>query len=43
MILDDRSRNGVHVNGKRVSEAPLADGDIIVCGHVTLRFVERVS
>jgi pSer/pThr/pTyr-binding forkhead associated (FHA) protein len=41
VILDDRSRNGVHVNGKRVSEAALADGDIIVCGHVTLRFVER--
>jgi pSer/pThr/pTyr-binding forkhead associated (FHA) protein len=41
VILDDRSRNGVHVNGKRVSEAPLTDGDIIVCGHVTLRFVER--
>ena len=41
VILDDRSRNGAHVNGKRVSEAPLADGDIIVCGHVTLRFVER--
>jgi pSer/pThr/pTyr-binding forkhead associated (FHA) protein len=41
VILDDRSRNGVHVNGKRVSEAVLADGDTIVCGHVTLRFVER--
>ena len=41
VILDDRSRNGVHVNGKRVSEADLRDGDVIVCGHVTLRFVER--
>ena len=41
MILDDRSRNGVHVNGARVSEAALNDGDIVVCGHVTLRFVER--
>jgi pSer/pThr/pTyr-binding forkhead associated (FHA) protein len=40
VILDDRSRNGVHVNGKRVSEADLHDGDTIVCGHVTLRFVE---
>jgi pSer/pThr/pTyr-binding forkhead associated (FHA) protein len=40
VILDDRSRNGVHVNGKRVSEAELNDGDTIVCGHVTLRFVE---
>jgi pSer/pThr/pTyr-binding forkhead associated (FHA) protein len=41
VILDDRSRNGVHVNGARVSEADLHDGDTIVCGHVTLRFVER--
>jgi pSer/pThr/pTyr-binding forkhead associated (FHA) protein len=41
VILDDRSRNGVHVNGKRVSESPLADGDVIACGHVTLRFIER--
>ena len=40
VILDDRSRNGVHVNGVRVSEADLRDGDVIVCGHVTLRFVE---
>ena len=28
VILDDRSRNGVHVNGVRVSEADLHDGDI---------------
>jgi pSer/pThr/pTyr-binding forkhead associated (FHA) protein len=41
VILDDRSRNGVHVNGARVSESDLHDGDTIVCGHVTLRFIER--
>jgi pSer/pThr/pTyr-binding forkhead associated (FHA) protein len=41
LILDDRSRNGVHVNGVRVSESELRDGDTILCGHVTLRFVER--
>ncbi len=41
VILDDRSRNGVHVNGVRVTEADLHDGDTIVCGHVTLRFLER--
>jgi pSer/pThr/pTyr-binding forkhead associated (FHA) protein len=41
MILDDRSRNGVHVNGVRVSESELRDGDTILCGRVTLRFVER--
>jgi pSer/pThr/pTyr-binding forkhead associated (FHA) protein len=41
VILDDRSRNGVHVNGQRVSEATLADGDTIAIGQVLLRFVER--
>jgi pSer/pThr/pTyr-binding forkhead associated (FHA) protein len=41
VVLDDRSRNGVHVNGVRVNEAELRDGDAIACGHVTLRFIER--
>jgi pSer/pThr/pTyr-binding forkhead associated (FHA) protein len=41
VILDDRSLNGVFVNGQRVSEAPLADGDVIQLGHVVVRFVER--
>ena len=41
MIFDDRSRNGVHVNGERISDAQLRDGDTIVCGHITLRFIER--
>jgi pSer/pThr/pTyr-binding forkhead associated (FHA) protein len=41
VILDDRSLNGLHVNGERVSEAVLRDGDAIGVGHVTLRFVER--
>jgi len=43
VILDDRSRNGVHVNGVRVSEADLHDGDTIACGHVTLRFIDRAE
>jgi pSer/pThr/pTyr-binding forkhead associated (FHA) protein len=41
LILDDRSRNGVHVNGVRVSESELRDGDTILCGQVILRFLER--
>jgi pSer/pThr/pTyr-binding forkhead associated (FHA) protein len=41
LILDDRSLNGVQVNGVRVSEAELTDGDTVVIGHVTLRYVER--
>ena len=38
-ILDDRSMNGVFVNGERVSEATLADGDEIVLGRVHMRFI----
>jgi pSer/pThr/pTyr-binding forkhead associated (FHA) protein len=41
VVLDDRSLNGVRVNGERVSEAPLKDGDALVLGHVALRYVER--
>jgi pSer/pThr/pTyr-binding forkhead associated (FHA) protein len=41
MILDDRSLNGIQVNGTRVSEAALKDGDTMRLGHVTLRYVER--
>src|SRR3954453_20273072 len=41
VILDDRSLNGIQVNGVRVTEAELKDGDMIVIGHVTLRYVER--
>jgi pSer/pThr/pTyr-binding forkhead associated (FHA) protein len=43
VILDDRSRNGVHVNGVRVTEADLHDGDTIVCGHVAFQFLERAE
>jgi FHA domain len=40
LVLDDRSLNGVHVNGRRVTEAPLRDGDIIVLGRVVIRYRE---
>lgn len=39
-ILDDRSANGTHVNGRRVDVAYLGDGDVIRLGHAVLRFVE---
>src|SRR6478735_3775705 len=39
-ILDDRSANGTHVNGRRVSEAELTDGDVIVLGRVVLSYDE---
>jgi pSer/pThr/pTyr-binding forkhead associated (FHA) protein len=41
VILDDRSLNGVAVNGTRVGEADLHDGDTVAVGRVQLRFVER--
>ena len=40
-VLDDRSLNGVRVNGERVSEAALQDGDALLLGHVALHYVER--
>jgi pSer/pThr/pTyr-binding forkhead associated (FHA) protein len=39
-ILDDRSSNGTFVNGRRVQQADLADGDVIVVGRVVLRYLE---
>jgi pSer/pThr/pTyr-binding forkhead associated (FHA) protein len=39
LVLDDRSLNGVLVNGRRVDEAVLEDGDVIVLGRVVLRFM----
>jgi len=41
-VLDDRSLNGVFVNGDRVVSQMLADGDEIVIGRYRLRFVDRL-
>jgi hypothetical protein len=40
-VLDDRSLNGVFVNGQRVVSQLLADGDEIVIGRYRLRFADR--
>ena len=40
VLLDDRSMNGVLVNGERASEVALDHGDEISLGRVVLRFVE---
>ena len=40
VLLDDRSLNGIFVNGERVTEAPLKDGDWVGIGRVSLRYVE---
>jgi hypothetical protein len=38
-VLDDRSLNGVFVNGKRVEWSPLSDGDEIVVGRHRLHYL----
>ncbi|MDP2711713.1 MAG: FHA domain-containing protein [Solirubrobacteraceae bacterium] len=40
-VLDDRSLNGVFVNGERTDSRMLADGDEIVIGRYRLRFADR--
>lgn len=39
-ILDDRSSNGTFVNGRRVQQADLCNGDVLVIGRVVLRYLE---
>ena len=39
-VLDDRSLNGVYVNGRRVEWSPLTDGDEIVVGRHTIHFMD---
>jgi len=39
-ILDDRSSNGTFVNGRRIVQAELHNGDVIVLGRVVLRYLE---
>ena len=40
-LIDDRSANGTYVNGTRIEQAELTDGDVIVVGRVVLTYVER--
>ncbi len=37
-ILDDRSTNGTVVNGRRIDETELHDGDVVVLGRVVLTY-----
>jgi pSer/pThr/pTyr-binding forkhead associated (FHA) protein len=39
-VLDDRSLNGVFVNGERIEWHPLRDGDELVVGRHRLTFVD---
>ena len=42
-VLDDRSLNGVYVNGERVEWAPLADGDEITIGRHAIYFLDTAT
>ncbi|HEY5044648.1 MAG TPA: FHA domain-containing protein [Solirubrobacteraceae bacterium] len=39
-ILDDRSSNGTYVNGRRITQTDLHNGDVLVLGRVVLRYLE---
>jgi pSer/pThr/pTyr-binding forkhead associated (FHA) protein len=42
-VLDDRSLNGVYVNGERVEWAPLTDGDEVTIGRHSLFFLDTAT
>ena len=42
-VLDDRSLNGVYVNGERVDWAPLADGDEIAIGRHSIHYFDTAT
>lgn len=42
-VLDDRSLNGIQVNGRRVEWSPLADGDEVLIGRHALYFLDTVA
>jgi pSer/pThr/pTyr-binding forkhead associated (FHA) protein len=42
-VLDDRSLNGIYVNGARVEWSPLSDGDEITVGRHTLFYLDTAA
>jgi pSer/pThr/pTyr-binding forkhead associated (FHA) protein len=42
-VLDDRSLNGIYVNGRRVEWSPLTDGDEVSIGRHTLFFMDTAT
>ena len=42
-VLDDRSLNGIQVNGRRVETSPLTDGDELSIGRHVLFFLEAAA
>lgn len=43
LLVDDHSKNGSFVNGKKVSSAPLRDGDVVEAGSTFFVFREQRS
>ena len=41
-VLDDRSLNGVFLNGERVDRGRLSDGDEITIGCIDIKFIEKL-
>jgi len=39
-LLDDRSSNGTFVNGRRIAQTELQNGDVLVLGRVVLRYLD---
>src|SRR3954453_777769 len=42
-VLDDRSMNGIRVNGEQVDWSPIADGDELQIGRYTLNVIESTG
>jgi pSer/pThr/pTyr-binding forkhead associated (FHA) protein len=42
-VLDDRSLNGIYVNGRRVEWSPLSDGDEVAIGRHTLYYMDTAT
>jgi pSer/pThr/pTyr-binding forkhead associated (FHA) protein len=42
-VLDDRSLNGIQVNGRRVEWSPLTDGDELLIGRHTVYFMDTTK
>jgi pSer/pThr/pTyr-binding forkhead associated (FHA) protein len=42
-VLDDRSLNGIQVNGRRVEWSPLHDGDEVVIGRHAMYFMDTTA
>ena len=42
-VLDDRSLNGIQVNGRRVEWSPLTDGDEVLIGRHALYFLDTAA